>query len=156
MKLYTNSNPSWCAVLMLHLLICDLWWASSASTMSEDNTGLDKAPMTPIHQNPKTPKPQHPYKCDNHKESNLKCGLHKESLMDQKQLSFVSCEILSPAGKYCHVIKDFIIWEHLPSFCCYKCDKLYYSKSNFEFFAPSLWHWHHPYLIVCQILTLWC
>ena len=49
------------------------------------------------------------YKCDNHKESNLKCGLHKESLMDQKQLSFVSCEILSPAGKYCHMIKDFII-----------------------------------------------
>ena len=49
MKLYTNSNPSWCAVLMLHLLICDLWWASSASTMSEDNTGLDKAPMTLIH-----------------------------------------------------------------------------------------------------------
>ena len=58
------------------------------------------------------------YKCDNHKKSNLKCGLHKESLMDQEQLSFVSCEILSPAGKYCHVIKDFTIWEHLPSICC--------------------------------------
>ena len=53
--------------------------------------------------------PKYIVKCDNHKESNLKCGLHKESLMDQKQLSFVSCEILSPAGKYCHVIKDFII-----------------------------------------------
>ena len=60
MKLYTNSNPSWCAVLMLHLLICDLWWASSASTMSEDNTGLDKAPMTPIHQNPKTQNQTYP------------------------------------------------------------------------------------------------
>ena len=52
MKLYTNSNSSWCAVLMLHLLICDFWCASSASIMSKYNTGLDKAPMTPIHQNP--------------------------------------------------------------------------------------------------------
>ena len=33
-KFYTNSNPSWCTVLMLHLLICDFWWASSTFIMS--------------------------------------------------------------------------------------------------------------------------
>ena len=40
---------------------------------------------------------------------NKKCGLHKGNFTHQEQLSFVSCEILTPAGKYCHVIKDFII-----------------------------------------------
>ena len=49
------------------------------------------------------------YKCDNHNLSNLKYGFHKKSFMDQEQLSFVSCEILTPTGKYCHVIKDFTI-----------------------------------------------
>ena len=49
MKLYASSNPSWCAVLMLHSIICDFWWTSSAPIMSDDNTRLDKAP---IHQNP--------------------------------------------------------------------------------------------------------
>ena len=50
---------------------------------------------TPIHQNPKTQNPKTPTSLQmwQHKESNR---LHKESLMDQKQLSFVSW--LSPAG----------------------------------------------------------
>ena len=43
------------------------------------------------------------------KESNPKCELYKGNFMDQEQLSFILCKILSPAGKYCHVIKDFII-----------------------------------------------
>ena len=48
-------------------------------------------------------------KCNNLEKSSRKCGFHNRNLIDQEQQSFVSCEILAPAGKYCHVIKDFII-----------------------------------------------
>ena len=38
-KFYTNNNPPCCAVLMLPLRTCDSWCISSASIMSNGNTG---------------------------------------------------------------------------------------------------------------------
>ena len=34
-------------------------------------------------------------------------------LNELRIISFILYVILTPACKYCHMIKDFIIWEHL-------------------------------------------